>query len=263
MAIFSFMSPMLMVGKFLDWHGKTELQNVTKEKIGNIYLEASYGTLFKTYCNYAIRKFEKISAIRAYVYVLAAFISTVMLIELFLFRAIPINFLTQHYLKLAFFLSLFGVMDFFITKNLLSLVVRGRYKIAIALSGLFIYCSAIISSSIIAIIFLPSEIGINTYIQFFFNRLYVFAPNPFSGAMHISSKTTYVNAIVLAFPAFAISSFTLITSVAVAVLSSNKLSPVYDYLADRILGKDEKSIHLKIASLICFLLALVLATATS
>lgn len=255
--IFMILSPAAVAfGKFLDWHRKQSGQEITKDVLGDFYLKASYGTLFKDYCSYIISALSKLNFIAVYLIILASCFICAISINYFLFQDFKFReILFGRYAFLALVLSAIGLIDFAVTKKLLSLAVNGQYKFAAILSLISIYISSVGAGAFLSTFFLPfNGLDYLFYVNLFLNRFYVLMIDPLtSGLVITSSSGNYVSIIAFALPAIVISAFTLVVSAIVFLLSSKKLTSLYDYIAERLFSKEEKSIHLKLVTFICII----------
>jgi hypothetical protein len=248
-------------GKFLDWHRRTEGQERTKDLIGGVYLQVSYGTLFQNYCTTLSKQLNKINLMVAYALILGVFVLCAVAINLYLFDDLRLRMvLFGRYFYLALALSVLGLLDLVVTKRLLILASRGKSVVSIFASFVFIYLSAVTAGAFLAAFFLEFALPTTFYFNFFFNRFGELLVDPFGPVLKISGANgNFVNVMAFAYPAVAISTFVLVSSIAIYFLALPRFRPFYDYMADRIFSKSEKGIHSKIAAFVGILVSIFLA----
>lgn len=259
-SIFAFLSPIIFAGKFLDWHLRKDGQERAKDVIGELYLSASYGQLFSSYCKLMLAALNR-NAIVIYAIFLASFYIAAFLIHYFLFRNFNLSgFLFERYLSISFALSLLGFVDIYATKRAVALAARGWYKSSFLVSTLVIYVLLSISGAVLATFLIKGDFNFDFYTKFFANRLWILLQGPSGSSMKIESlRGYYVYISAFAYPAVVLSSSTIVAGAAIAIFSSRIFQPLLDYFADRILSNDEKSIYQKIATLFCTILSILLA----
>lgn len=258
-AYFAGLSPLLVIGKFMDFHLLKVGQERTKDAVGDIYLKMSCGSAFQDYCRTVLNILIKQNLVTVYLAVLFLFLICGMAIELFLFHNIRLSDrLFSRYIFLAFCLSPLGLLDYWVTKQLLRCAAAGRVWQSLIMSVFFIYISYVVSAAFLSTFFLSWSFEAKIIWEFFLNRLKVVFFNPLSPGMSVTSSMGYsVNVMGFAYPLFAISSFVAGSGIFIWIMSSKSFHGLYDYFAERILGKEEKAIHLKLAMAVSGLLAVI------
>jgi hypothetical protein len=259
-AVFALLSPAIIAGKFLDWCASKPQQERIKDAVGDVYLGASYGTLFQDYCGFLGKLLDR-HFLAVYSFILISTFLCALGISFFLFGDVRLNsFLFWRYGLLSLVLALLGVADFYVTKKLVFLAAAGWKKTFFVASIVSIYVLISISSAFLATFFMPLvDLDFEFYVSFFSDRLFLFLQNPLGSGMSISSSLgNSVNASVFAYPAVVISTSTLVAGAAILFLSSSRLMVLRDFLADRVLSKNEKHIIQKLALAGCTILSVLI-----
>ncbi len=259
------LAPIVLAGKWLDFHCQRERQVKVKGYIESIYLHASYGSLLIEYSK-RLAEVAKRAAGRTFSFAILAVVvfavATCLVINYFLFRSlIPSPTLTKGYLHLLPILCLIGIVDFYLTSRVVALAARGGVRSALIISAIVLYLSVVLSESVISTFFIWIDQGFGFYVKFFSNRLWNVLISPVHGVWSVTSKHYgySVSALAYAYPAAVVSSFFLVSASFIALISAKFMQGPLLYFVSRLVRADEKQVFAKLAIGIHAFLSLIVA----